>query len=136
MTNLAATRRHDPSPPEAADLPGRLAASAAYTRRSAAEIAGWLHERRRRNPSMVERVPWAALDGWRVPGRQRDRHPGGDGRTLARRDRDVPGGDQVRPGVTGVGIPGNRQIRLQSAQRHPYLSQSCHLRTATVLWPV
>ncbi|GAA4447565.1 NDP-hexose 2,3-dehydratase family protein [Phytohabitans houttuyneae] len=64
MTNVEARPRPGTAPATPTDLPERLAASAAQAPRSAAEIAGWLDERRRGNPSTVERVPFADLTGW------------------------------------------------------------------------
>jgi hypothetical protein len=52
------------APAGGTDLPDRLAVSAAHAPRSAADIAAWLDERRRGNPSTVERVPFADLTGW------------------------------------------------------------------------
>jgi oxidase EvaA len=48
----------------AADLPRRLADSAAYVPRPAADIEEWLARRRERSPFQVVRVPFDRLDGW------------------------------------------------------------------------
>jgi len=64
MTSVKASTWHSPAWLDAADLPRRLAASAAHATRSAADIANWLDERRRSNPSTVERVPFEELHGW------------------------------------------------------------------------
>jgi len=64
MTNVEARPQSGATPLDDTDLPQRLALSAAHTPRSAADIAAWLDERRQNNPSTVERVPFADLDGW------------------------------------------------------------------------
>jgi len=64
MTYVQPRLRAGRTPLDAADLTRRLASSAAHAPRPVAEIAGWLEERRRSNPSTVERVPFRALDGW------------------------------------------------------------------------
>lgn len=42
-----------------------------------------------------------------------DRDPGGYQRPLPRRESDVDGGEQVRAGVTGMGVGGQRQVRIE-----------------------
>lgn len=64
MTNGERPPRPGAAPHGAAHLAGRLAASAAHVPRPAAEIASWLDDRRSSNPATVERVPFAALEGW------------------------------------------------------------------------
>lgn len=64
MAKVEASPRPGLTPPDGADLTRRLALSAAHAPRPAADLAGWLDQRRRSNPSTVERVPFTALDGW------------------------------------------------------------------------
>ena len=54
----------------------------------------------------------------RVPGRQRDRHPGRHHRPLARLQHHVLGGHQVGAGVAGMGVRRQRQVGVEPAHEH------------------
>lgn len=48
---------------------------------------------------------------------QRQRHPGGDQGTLTGLEDDIRSGDQVRARVTGVGVAGQGQLRVEPAHQ-------------------